>query len=114
MKLKKCLLLLPTAYNDGTEIPPNVLVGILNGLYDAFGGYTVDGTCDGVYKMSDGSKARDKSLKIWVAADTNKLDELREVAQGIAGTLKQESLWFEVTDAEVEFLEPPEGAGEGL
>ena len=112
MRLRKCLLLLPTAYNDGTEIPPTVVAGILDDLYEVFGGHTVDGTCDGVYKMADGHKARDKCLKVWVAVEPNRLDELKKTAQRIAGVLRQEKLWFEVTYADVELLDPSQGTGE--
>ena len=50
MKLKKCILLLPTTYNDGQEIPAGVINGILRRIDEAFDGHTVDGICDGTYK----------------------------------------------------------------
>jgi len=113
MKLKKCLLLLPTSYNDGTEVPPDVVADILRRIFKAFGFYTVDGYCDGAYTMSDGTMARDKSLKVWVAVAHDRVKELRNLARVFAGVLKQEKLWFEVTDAEVDLLDPlPETGGD--
>jgi hypothetical protein len=36
MSLRKCVLLLPLAYNDGTEVSPSVLAEILKGLDGPF------------------------------------------------------------------------------
>ena len=112
MKLKKCVLLLPTAYNDGTEIQPAVLADVLRSIDEAFDGHTVDGMCDGVYKMDNGSMTNDRSLKVWVAVDPKRVDELKKLAARFAGVLKQESLYFEVTEAEVEFVRPLPEIGE--
>lgn len=111
MKLKKCVLLLPTKYNDGADVPPGVVSGILRSIDEAFDGHTVDGVCDGVYRMDDRSFACDRSLKVWVALQADRVEELRSLAGRIAVTLQQESLYFEVTDAEVEFVRPTPGAG---
>lgn len=73
---------------------------------------TVDGTCDGVYRMDDRTFARDRTLKVWVALQAERVDELRCLASKIAAILQQESLYFEVTDAEVEFVRPTLGVGE--
>ena len=113
MKLKKCILLLPIAYNDGTEVPAAVLSGILQSIEEKFDGYTIDGQpCTGVYKMEDGSKARDTTIKVWVAVEPEHVDEARTLAARFAGLLKQESLYFEVTEAEVEFVRPLTEIGE--
>ncbi len=63
MKLKKCVLLLPTTYNDGSNVAAGVLSSILRSIDETFDGHTVDGYCDGVYRMDDGSLASDHSLK---------------------------------------------------
>ena len=57
-------------------------------------------------RMPDGSMVQDQSLKVWVAVPPDRVDELRILARRIAARLKQETLWFETTDAEVEFLPP--------
>ncbi len=114
MKLRKCILLLPTTYNDETEVPPKVMASILRNIDEEFDGHTVDGLCDGVYKMADGSMVNDKSLKVWVAVDPDRVGELRKLAAGFARVLKQESLYFEITEAEVEFVRPLLEAGEAL
>jgi len=112
MKLKKCVLYLPTSYNDGTGVPPTVLADILRRIDEVFDGHTVDGYCDGTYRMSDGAMVPDKSLKVWVAVDPDRVDELRRLGRAFARVLKQEKLCFVVTDAEVELLEPLPEMGE--
>ena len=91
--------MLPLAYNDGTEIPPRVLADILGAIDEEFDGHTVAGTCDGAYRMATGQLAHDKSLMVWVIVDADRVDELRQHARRFAGMLKQESLYFEVTEA---------------
>ena len=83
MKRKKCVLLLPLAYNDGTLVPPDVMAGILRSMDEAFDGHTVDGLCDGVYRMDDGSMAHDKSLRVWVAIEPDRVDELGRSRPGL-------------------------------
>jgi hypothetical protein len=112
MKRKKCILLLPTTYNGGEEVPHGVLTSILAEIDRAFDGHTVDGLCDGVYRMDDGSMASDRSLKVWVAVEPSKVDDVRRLAGRIAHVLKQETLYFEVTEAEVEFVRPLPEKGE--
>lgn len=112
MKLKKCIVLLPTSYDDGTRVPARVLSDILRSIDTAFDGHTVDGLVHGSYKMDDGTMVTDESLKVWVALAPDQVDKAREMAKQFAAVLKQESLYFEVTDAEVEFVRPdpePEG-----
>ena len=106
MKLKKCLILLPTRYNDGTDVPPETVNGILKDIDREFDGHSVDGFVDGTYKMADGTMACDKSLKVWVAVRADQVDGLRTLARRFASRLMQETLWFETTEAEVEFLQP--------
>ena len=106
MKFKKCILLLPTSYNDGTEVPPTVLTEILKDIDREFDGHSVDGYVDGMYRMADGTMAQDKSLKVWVVVPPDRVEDLKVLARRFAARLKQETLWFETTDAEVEFLGP--------
>ena len=113
MKKKKCLLLLPTSYNDGTEVPPAVMSGAVMGIDRAFDGISIGGLVEGTYRMSDGTTAKDKSVVVWVIVDESQVEEVRTKAARIAAILKQESLYFEVTDVEVDFVKPsPETGGE--
>ena len=78
----------------------------LRRIDEAFDGHTIDGICQGEYRMDDGTMVKDKSLKVWVALAPDRVDELRLLGRRFAKELKQESIYFEVTDAEVEFLRP--------
>jgi len=107
MKFMKGTFLLPTTYNDGRGVPPEVVNSILGDIYEAFDGYTVEGLCDGAYRMGDGSRANDKSLKVWVVFDRVRVGELKKLLARFARVLEQECLYFEVAEAEIEFI-PPE------
>ncbi|NLY00793.1 MAG: hypothetical protein GXY83_32255 [Rhodopirellula sp.] len=87
------------------------MTAILKDIDREFDGHTVDGVCDGVYKMDDGAMASDRSLKVWVVVDPARVDELRSLAGKFARVLRQESLYFEITEAEVEFVRPPPEIG---
>ena len=112
MRLRKCVLLLPTTYNDGEAVPPAVLTGILKEIDQAFDGHSVAGTCEGSYRMSSGELVQDTSLIVWVVVDADRVDELRQHARRIARALRQESLYFEVTEAAPEFVRPLPEAGD--
>jgi hypothetical protein len=106
MNKKKCIILLPTYYNDGNGVPTAVLTGILREIDEVFDGHTIAGTVEGTYKMADGSMATDKSWEIWVAVDPDKIDLLRKLTSRFARILKQETIYFEMTNSEVEFIGP--------
>ena len=110
MKKNKCVILVPTRYNDGTPVPKSVIVAITREIDEAFDGHHVAGVGEGAYRMADGSMAYDPSLEIWVAVDPDQIDELKGLASRLARKLKQESIWFEVTNSIVEFVEPSEEA----
>jgi hypothetical protein len=109
---KKCIILLPTAYNDGSSIPFGVVQDILKEIDRDFDGHSIDGYVDGTYRMDDGSLVSDRSIKVWVAVDPDRVADLKALAARAASVLKQESIYFEVTQAEVEFVRPLPEIGE--
>jgi len=111
MKKNKCVILVPTRYNDGTPVPESVIAGITREIDEVFDGHHVAGVGEGAYRMADGSMAYDPTLEIWVAVDPDRTDEVKGLARKLARKLKQESIWFEVTNSTVEFIEPGEEAG---
>lgn len=112
MKKKKCLLLLPTSYNDGTEVPFAEVSRAFMEIDRSFDGYSVGGFVDGKYKMADGTKAKDKSVVAWVIVNESQVEEVRTKAARIAAILKQEALYFEVTDVDQDFVKPSSETGE--
>ena len=112
MKMNKCIILLPTKYNDESNVPESVISGILREIDEAFDGHTVAGTAEGAYRMEDGSIAKDPSLVVWIAVEPDDVNKLRKKASRFARILKQESIYFEVTDSEVEFIGPEADMGD--
>lgn len=111
MRKNKCIILVPTQYNDGTLVPESIIVGVKRKIDEAFDGHTVAGANQGAFRMADGTIQHEPTLEIWVAVAPDRIDELRELARKLARTLKQESIWFEVTNSQVEFVEPGEDGG---
>lgn len=111
--MKKCIILLPLEYNDGKEVPIKVINKILRDIEEKFDGRTVAGTVEGTYRMADGNMKGDTSLEIWIVVDPDKLDVLERMASRFARTLKQETIYFEVTDSIVKFI-GPEKESEGV
>jgi len=106
MKLKKCLFLLPTTYNDGRVVPSAVMDGILEELYVNFGGYSITGIATGTWRMKDGTKARDRSLQVWVIMEEEKVPVMRDLMKKYARILGQEKMLFEAMDWAGEFIGP--------
>ena len=106
MKLKKCFFLLPTSYNDGREVPSEVMDGILDELYLNFGGYSIVGIAEGTWQMTDGTKASDSSLQVWVIMDEEKVPVMRNLIKKFAKILGQEKMLFEAMDWAGEFIGP--------
>ncbi len=99
-------MLIPLSGTDGSELSARALTKVKDVLNEAFGGHTIAGTVTGAYRMNDGSIAEDVSLEVWVAVNPDRVDEVRQIASDICRELEQESIYFEVTDSEVEFVCP--------
>lgn len=111
--MKKCIILLPLEYNDGKEVPIRVINRILRDIDEKFDGHHIAGTGQGSYRMENGEMAHDTTLDVWIVIDPDKTDVLRKMAGRFARMLKQESIYFEVTDSKVEFI-GPEKESEGV
>lgn len=105
-ELQKCTFLLPLAYNNGTPVPPEVLTGLKDRLFEQFGGYTIAGTAEGTYRLADGTRADDRCLVVWVAVAPHRTPELRRVVAELAHELHQESIYFETSEPDVQFIGP--------
>jgi hypothetical protein len=113
MKKKKCIILLPTYYNDGKGVPTEVLNRIKREIDEVFDGHRIAGVGEGAYRMANGSMAYEPSLELWVAVEPEKIEVLRKLARRFARILKQETIYFEVVNSEVEFIEPEHESGTG-
>jgi hypothetical protein len=104
--MKKCLFLIPTSYNDGKEIPSDVVSEIFDELFAEFGSYSVAGTTEGAWRLEDGTKVKDKSLNVWIVMDDEKVAILKKFIKKLARILKQEAIYLEVMDWTGEFIGP--------
>lgn len=107
----KYLLLVPTKFNDGTDVPPSVFACLDEQLFAKFHGFTVDGTVKGAYRMEDGSKAIDHSVVYWIVLREGQEDVLRSLVADLAKELGQESMYMEKTGSTVDFVKATEPIG---
>lgn len=108
----KYVLLLPITYNDGSEVPPDVQDSIFDQIWVLAGGYTIAGEVSGAYRMRSGAKQVDRSLQVWIVVDEELETELRTRVAGFAALLGQESMYFERTASDIDFIPPSDVGGE--
>jgi hypothetical protein len=108
MRRKKAVILLPTAYNDGTKVPPEVMSRIFRELQVKFAGYSQGGLVRGTYTMEDGTLVNDKSIMVWfiLPDEEQEIEHVRRLAAKFARWLRQETLYLEVMDVDAEFVHP--------
>jgi hypothetical protein len=108
----KYILLLPSTYNDGVEVPEPVLLRMCGELFDLGGGYTIAGMVTGAFRMKDGSKQMDRSLDVWIGVDESDEVELHKLVGKFAYELRQEALYLERTAGTIEYIRPYRKEGE--
>jgi hypothetical protein len=99
--------LLPTTRNDGSRVSRREMDKIIQSLRDRFGGVTVEGEAKGQWTSPGGAHGyRDRSVKVTVACNRERLHEAAEAVRAIGRQLGQRAMWFEVRGADgVEILE---------
>lgn len=106
---KKVTLLIPVVFNDGTAVPRETLDLIEDQVVAAFKGWTLVGEVAGTYLMQQtGRKQADKLLHVWVVVEEEQIPTLRRMVAEFAAVLKQEVMFFEVSDSVIEFIRPTE------
>jgi len=103
---KKVVLLIPQRYNDGSEIPAEVLQTVYDDLYGAGDGYSSAGEVFGVFRMADGTRHEDVLDQVWVAVEEEDLPALRKMVARHGRLLRQEKMYFEITESVFELLPP--------
>jgi hypothetical protein len=89
--------IVPKRRNDGSLVSRKEMNTILTELRVRFGGVTIDGEVEGQWvDESDGTLYRDRSLKITVACDRERLHEAEEAVRAIGRRLEQKAMYFEV------------------
>lgn len=88
-------VLIPTRRNDGSEVSDAEMQAILGGLWQRFGGATIDGIVEGHW-TDGGEHYQDRSLKVSIACESDRLHEAEEVVLAIGRQLGQLAMYFEV------------------
>ena len=104
--MKRCLFLIPTTYNDGSPVPSEQIANIYEELFVNFGGFSQGGITNGLWKMADGSEVKDQSLTIWIVITDEKVVILKELVKKFCKLLKQEAIYFEIMECDIEFIGP--------
>lgn len=110
---KKVVLLVPLTFNDGSTVPHAALDALLDELFVLCGGYTLAGVVRGAYRMSTGAKQVEELQQVWIVAEEQDLPPLKAIVRKYGDLLGQEAMYFEQTEAVVEFLLPHPGKKDG-
>ncbi|NQU22466.1 MAG: hypothetical protein HQ567_14410 [Candidatus Nealsonbacteria bacterium] len=112
--LPKFILLIPLNYNDGREVPKEVLANFREKLFALGGGFSIAGTVEGAYRMADGTKMIDHSLQIWIGLEEEHFAELERAVAELGAELGQESMYLERSGGTIHFIPPQPPSGGSL
>ena len=89
--------LIPTSFNNGTKVPPEVHQEILDDFWATFGGYTVEGPTQGHWvDPKDQLHYWDECYRVTVSCPSERLQEAEELVRRVGKRLGQKSMFFEV------------------
>ena len=101
----KCTFYLPLHDNDGNQFPESIIRGITAEIAMRFGGYTIGAFVSGCCTMADGTFVSDRLQPVTVCVeDQVAVAELRSLVAKFSRELGQETMYFEVSSAVVEFV----------
>jgi hypothetical protein len=92
----KFTTLIPTRWNDGTEVKPGLLSRLLDSLWRPFGGMTEEGWVTGHWIDDDGTEFTDLCVKLSIECDRSRLFEAIKAVKRIGRRLGQRAMYFEV------------------
>jgi hypothetical protein len=104
--LPKFVILVPLNYNDGREVPNEIILDFYEEVFSLGGGITEAGTVKGAYRMKDGTKQIDHSLEIWIGIPEEFVADLKQLVGRLGAKLGQETMYFERTGSKIEFIPP--------
>ncbi len=108
MKLVACEILIPVV-SDRTRkpFPADVVAGWRLELAERFGGYTIRGRVQGMWRDEEGQLVGDESDCYLVAVEPAQLDELRAFARAACAVFDQRCIYFQLV-GQAELLYPEE------
>jgi hypothetical protein len=108
----KFTTLIPTTWNDGTEVDPAVLSRIIDRLWHPFGGMSEEGQVRGHWIDDDGTEFTDVCIKVSIECDRIRLQEAIQAVRRAGRKLRQKAMYFEVAGydgVQILRLESPRG-----
>lgn len=101
----KFTTLIPTTWNDGRPVDPDLLEHLIDQLAQPFGGMTEEGQVRGIWFDDDGTRDTDRSIKVSIECDRGLLNEAIKRVRAIGRRLRQKAMYFEVSGYDgVQFL----------
>ena len=95
MTTVKAVFLLPIRDNDGR--PLGIEIGAaIDEVFEAFGGWTFEGTVSGAFRMADGTQKRDECAKYTVVLDGRRLRALERILRRFKTKTLQEAIYLEI------------------
>jgi hypothetical protein len=106
--MKKCTFLVPLKYNTGDFVPQCDIDAVREKLMAMFSGFTELPTVNGRYRSigEDGNVKvyEDVMIPFVVICDKDQMIALRNYVRHLAVVFKQECMYFETCDVEVDYL----------
>lgn len=99
----KSTFYIPESFNDGNQIPTEIIEGLKSVVISTFGGLTIKGKAQGFWQNSDGEIMKDNNLIFEVAHNADDIKELEEILIEYKELLKQQKLYLEI-DGEITFI----------
>lgn len=105
----KFTTLIPMRFNDGREVPADLLDSLIDGLAEQFNGCSEEGVTKGQWlDLKLGRLYRDESRRVTLVCDNEQLWDARKAVIKIGQRLGQLAMYFEVRDYDgVQFLRIP-------
>jgi hypothetical protein len=103
---KEATVLIPLTYNDGTEVPRETLLGIMDEIFLAFRGWADEGTIKGAYRMRSGAKRVEELQRIVIVLDESQMPQLEAMVGRWGALLGQETMLLKIADPVVKFVPP--------
>jgi hypothetical protein len=106
----KFTTLVPTTWNDGTEVEPAVLSRLIDRLWRPFSGMTEEGQVTGHWIDDHGTEFTDVCIKVSIECDRDRLQEAIRAVRRVGRKLGQRAMYFEVTGydgVQILRIEPP-------
>lgn len=101
----KFTTLIPTTWNDGTPVRPDLLTRLIDSLWRPFGGMTKQDSVSGHWIDEDGVEFADVCILVSIECDRSRLQEAIRRVRRIGKRLAQRAMYLEVSGYDgVQFL----------